>query len=89
MADLAGRGVNELHVEAGDRLNASFLREGLVDELLLYMAPRLMGSGRDMFAGAAWPSLSELPTLKFVDVVPLGSDLRLRARPQGRDDFLA
>lgn len=89
LADLAARGVNELHVEAGDRLNASFLREGLIDELLVYLAPRLMGSGHDMFAGAVWPSLAELPAWRFVDVEPIGADLRLRARPVGRDDFLA
>jgi diaminohydroxyphosphoribosylaminopyrimidine deaminase/5-amino-6-(5-phosphoribosylamino)uracil reductase len=89
LAELAGRGVNELHVEAGDRLNASFLREGLVDELLLYLAPRLMGSGYDMFAGAAWPTLAEMPALRFIDITPVGTDLRLRARPQGRDDFIA
>jgi diaminohydroxyphosphoribosylaminopyrimidine deaminase/5-amino-6-(5-phosphoribosylamino)uracil reductase len=89
LADLAARGVNELHVEAGDRLNASMLREGLVDELLLYLAPRLMGSGHDMFAGAAWPSLAEMPALRFIEIEPIGADLRLRARPLGRDDFLA
>jgi hypothetical protein len=48
-ATLAGRGVNELHVEAGHKLNGSLMREGLVDELLLYFAPTLLGSGREMF----------------------------------------
>lgn len=89
LSDLASRGVNELHVEAGDRLNASFLREGLVDELLLYLAPRLMGSGHDMFAGASWPSLAALPAWHYIDIESTGPDLRVRARPQGRDNFLA
>jgi diaminohydroxyphosphoribosylaminopyrimidine deaminase/5-amino-6-(5-phosphoribosylamino)uracil reductase len=40
LRDLAGEGVNELHVEAGHKLNGSLLREGLVDELLVYLAPR-------------------------------------------------
>ena len=54
LADLGRRGVNELHVEAGDKLNGSLLAAGLVDELLVYVAPRLLGSGRGLAAlGAA------------------------------------
>ena len=45
LADLARRGINELHVEAGEKLNASLLRAGLVDELLMYVAPKLIGDG--------------------------------------------
>lgn len=41
---LADRGINELHVEAGHKLNGSLLREGCVDELLIYLAPSLLGS---------------------------------------------
>jgi diaminohydroxyphosphoribosylaminopyrimidine deaminase / 5-amino-6-(5-phosphoribosylamino)uracil reductase len=44
LADLARRGINELHVEAGHKLNGSFVREGLVDEFLIYMAPKLLGA---------------------------------------------
>ena len=46
LADLAARGINELHVEAGHKLNGSLLRAGLVDELLVYLAPKLLGAGR-------------------------------------------
>ena len=46
LRDLAARGVNELHVEAGHRLNGALVRAGLVDEWLLYLAPQLLGSGR-------------------------------------------
>ena len=46
LADLALREVNELHVEAGFKLNGSLLREGLVDEFLIYLAPKLLGQGR-------------------------------------------
>ena len=45
LRDLAGREVNELHVEAGHKLNGSLIREGLVDELLVYLAPKLVGAG--------------------------------------------
>ncbi|MBY4612066.1 RibD family protein, partial [Rhizobium sp. 9T] len=48
LQDLAARGVNELHVEAGHKLNGSLIREGCVDELLVYLAPKLIGSGLDM-----------------------------------------
>ncbi|MFO1220481.1 MAG: bifunctional diaminohydroxyphosphoribosylaminopyrimidine deaminase/5-amino-6-(5-phosphoribosylamino)uracil reductase RibD [Burkholderiaceae bacterium] len=89
LQDLAARGVNELHVESGERLNASFLREALVDELLVYLAPRLLGSGRDMFAGAGYASLAETPGLRFVDTRAIGADLRLVARLDQRDAFLA
>jgi len=89
LADLATRGINELHVESGERLNASFLREGLVDELLLYVAPRLIGTGRDMFAGAAFAGLAQTPQLRIVDATMVGRDLRLLARMAGRDAFLA
>ena len=78
---LAERGVNELHVEAGHKLNGSLLREGLVDELLLYFAPTLLGSGREMFP---LPELSDLAgrrDLKIVDLRRVGSDIRILARP--------
>ena len=45
LAELGRREVNELHVEAGGKLNGSLLREGCVDELLLYLAPSLLGPG--------------------------------------------
>ena len=45
LRDLAAREVNELHVEAGHKLNGSLMREGLVDELLVYLAPKLLGHG--------------------------------------------
>ncbi|WP_028310446.1 bifunctional diaminohydroxyphosphoribosylaminopyrimidine deaminase/5-amino-6-(5-phosphoribosylamino)uracil reductase RibD [Derxia gummosa] len=57
LAELGRRGINELHVEAGEKLNGSLLREGCVDELLLYLAPCLIGPGRGM---AALPALAEL-----------------------------
>ncbi|MBL8318273.1 MAG: bifunctional diaminohydroxyphosphoribosylaminopyrimidine deaminase/5-amino-6-(5-phosphoribosylamino)uracil reductase RibD [Burkholderiaceae bacterium] len=89
LADLAARGINELHVESGERLNASFLRESLVDELLLYLAPRLIGTGRDMFAGAAFTGLAQTPELRIFEATMIGRDLRLVARVAGRDAFLA
>ena len=78
---LAERGVNELHVEAGHKLNGSLLREGLVDELLLYFAPTLLGSGREMFPLPEITDLSARRDLKLIDLRRVGADLRILARP--------
>ena len=81
LQDLARRGVNELHVEAGEKLNGSMLRAGLVDELLVYLAPRLLGRGRGLAAGFEPPLevLSDALSLEFFDIEMVGGDLRLRA----------
>ena len=88
LADLARRGVNELHVEAGPRLNAALLRAGLVDELLVYLAPKLLGIGREMAAFGPLADLAEASAFEFTDLARIGPDLRLLARPPGRADFL-
>ncbi len=80
LLELARREVNELHIEAGHKLNASLLRAGLVDELLVYLAPKLLGDGREMAAIGRIDSLAEAMTWRFVDVQPVGVDLRLRLR---------
>lgn len=83
LRDLAGRGVNELHVEAGFKLNGSFLREGLVDELLVYLAPKLLGPGQGMVNLGPLASLQEAVPLEFTEVQAVGPDLRLLARIRG------
>ena len=87
LRDLAIREVNELHVEAGHKLNGSFIREGLIDELLLYMAPRLLGTGQGMASFGPLQSLSEATKLQFKSTEMLGNDLRILARVAGRDQF--
>ena len=87
LLDLARREINELHVEAGEKLNGSLLREGLVDELLVYIAPRLLGPGRGIAAIGPLASLAESLNFEFVDVERVGADLRLRLRPPGRAVF--
>ena len=79
IADLAARGINELHVEAGHRLNASLLRTGLVDELLVYLAPKLIGLGREMAAIGPLERLSDALPLRFESVQRIGEDLRVNA----------
>jgi diaminohydroxyphosphoribosylaminopyrimidine deaminase/5-amino-6-(5-phosphoribosylamino)uracil reductase len=87
LTDLAQRGVNELHVEAGHKLSGSFVREGLVDELLVYQAPTLLGLGQGLASFGPIEALADALALRFVSVDRLGDDLRLIARPPGREHF--
>ncbi|MGZ8290161.1 MAG: bifunctional diaminohydroxyphosphoribosylaminopyrimidine deaminase/5-amino-6-(5-phosphoribosylamino)uracil reductase RibD [Telluria sp.] len=80
MLELGRRGINELHVEAGSKLNGSMVREGCVDELLLYLAPCLIGEAQGMFALAPIDRLDAKKTLKFHEVKQVGEDLRILAR---------
>jgi len=71
---------NEVHIEAGHKLNGSLLKAGLVDELLVYLAPQLLGPGQAM---AALPELQTLPATaawQFTDHTTLGPDLRVRLK---------
>lgn len=77
-------GVNEVHVEAGATLNTALLRAGCIDELLVYLAPTIIGPGAGMFALPALARLDERLRLEFVDVSQVGEDLRLLARLPGR-----
>ena len=84
LAALAQRGINELHVEAGVKLNGSLLREGCVDELLVYLAPCMLGdTAQGMASLAAMTSLQERVALAFKSVERVGPDLRILARIEG------
>jgi diaminohydroxyphosphoribosylaminopyrimidine deaminase/5-amino-6-(5-phosphoribosylamino)uracil reductase len=78
--DLAARHVNELHVEAGARLNGALLRTGRVDELLLYAAPTLLGDGRGLADLGELRSLDDALAFDFHDATKVGADLRILAR---------
>jgi diaminohydroxyphosphoribosylaminopyrimidine deaminase/5-amino-6-(5-phosphoribosylamino)uracil reductase len=80
MLELGRREINEVHVEAGSKLNASLVREGCVDELLVYLAPSLVGAGQGMFALPAPARLADKYELRFHAVTQVGSDLRILAR---------
>jgi diaminohydroxyphosphoribosylaminopyrimidine deaminase/5-amino-6-(5-phosphoribosylamino)uracil reductase len=84
LADLARREINEVHVEAGSKLSGSLMRAGLVDELLIYLAPQLLGPGQPMIALPELQALTQATALEFIGCDPIGPDLRLRARLQGR-----
>ena len=80
LRDLARREINELHVEAGHKLNGSFIREGLVDEYLVYLAPQLLGPGQGLANLPALSALSDSVKLAFHSVDRIGPDLRLLLR---------
>lgn len=84
LLELGSRGINELHVEAGARLNGSLLREDCVDELLVYLAPALIGPGAGMFALPPLAALDARLRLEFRDVQRIGDDVRLLARLPNR-----
>jgi diaminohydroxyphosphoribosylaminopyrimidine deaminase/5-amino-6-(5-phosphoribosylamino)uracil reductase len=81
LRELARRGCNEVHVEAGARLNAAMLEAGLVDEVLAYVAPSLIGDPARGVAQRrdALASLDARVRLAFDDVARVGDDLRIRA----------
>ena len=82
--DLGGRGINEVLVEAGSTLNGALLRAGLVDELVLYVAPQLLGdAARSMAQLGELNSLEQRVNLKWQDVRQIGDDLRIIAKVQG------
>lgn len=82
LEELARRGVNELHVEAGSRLNGSLVREGCVDEFLAYLNPSFLGDGaQGMLDLPAVDALEKKLSLKILSLERFGEDLRIVARP--------
>lgn len=81
LVELAQRGINEVHAEAGFKLNGSLLREGLVDELLLYLAPCLIGhQASGLFNLPELSTLDGKQCLQIRDLRQVGADIRVLAR---------
>ncbi len=80
--ELGKRGYNEVLVEAGTKLNGSLLSANLVDELLIYLAPHLLGEkAQGMFGLPEMTALSERCELEIKDIRQIGDDIRIIARP--------
>ena len=85
-ARLAQLDVNEVLVEAGPRLSGALLAAGLVDEWLLYIAPKLLGEGaKPMASLARLTRLESAPEFSLLDSKAVGPDLRLRLQPKRKD----
>jgi diaminohydroxyphosphoribosylaminopyrimidine deaminase/5-amino-6-(5-phosphoribosylamino)uracil reductase len=79
--ELGARGMNEIHIEAGHKLNGSLVRESLVDELVVYLAPKLLGdAARGMFNLAELTDLAQSRSLDIREVTMIGRDVRVIAR---------
>jgi diaminohydroxyphosphoribosylaminopyrimidine deaminase/5-amino-6-(5-phosphoribosylamino)uracil reductase len=82
MARLGGLEINEVWVEAGPALNGALLSAGLIDELIIYIAPHLLGAGaQGMFETAPLENLDQRWRMAFQDVRRVGADLRIIVRP--------
>jgi diaminohydroxyphosphoribosylaminopyrimidine deaminase / 5-amino-6-(5-phosphoribosylamino)uracil reductase len=82
LSHLAAREINEVLVEAGEGLNGALLSLDLVDELLIYYAPKLMGSAaKGLFALPELTQMSQAIDLQMIDMRQIGVDVRLRAKP--------
>jgi diaminohydroxyphosphoribosylaminopyrimidine deaminase/5-amino-6-(5-phosphoribosylamino)uracil reductase len=77
----ADSGFNQVLVEAGHQLSGAFIEEGLVDEIIVYVAPKLMGNNAMGLLALNVESMKNCPPLKLIDVRQLGDDLRLTYIP--------
>ena len=87
LPELARRGVNELHVEAGATLNGHLIDGDWVDEILVYLAPKLLGPGRALAALSPLSALGEAWQGEVREVRQIGPDVRMTVRPPGRERF--
>ena len=81
MRELASRSCNEVLVESGAGLAGAFYRAGLADELVVYMAPRLLGSRARPLLELPFDAMSEACDLDILDMRAVGRDWRITARP--------
>lgn len=85
--ELGRREINEVMLEAGSRLSGTMLAQGLVDEVVVYMAPDLLGAdARGMFLIPGIETMAEKQTLSFREIRMIGRDVRLTLDVQHRQD---
>ena len=85
--DLALKEINELHVEAGQTLNGALLQAGLVDEMVLYLAPQILGAGAGIARMKELTELAEAKRFEYKSSTMVGKDLRIIARMAGHEVF--
>ena len=80
---LGTRGINEVQVEAGATLAGAFMQQGLVDEVLLYVAPVLLGTqARPLFAGLQIQDMAQRMRMRVEEALHVGEDLRILLTPE-------
>ncbi|MBK8469448.1 MAG: bifunctional diaminohydroxyphosphoribosylaminopyrimidine deaminase/5-amino-6-(5-phosphoribosylamino)uracil reductase RibD [Actinomycetales bacterium] len=84
LASLQARGIHRVLLEGGPTLSAAFLAAGLVDEVVAYLAPALLGAGPSVIADLGITTITEAVRLQPIDVTILGPDVRITARPLQR-----
>ncbi|MDT0533073.1 bifunctional diaminohydroxyphosphoribosylaminopyrimidine deaminase/5-amino-6-(5-phosphoribosylamino)uracil reductase RibD [Micromonospora sp. DSM 115977] len=85
LAALHGRGIRAALLEGGPKLAGAFLAAGLVDKIVGYVAPRLLGAGPTALVDAGVNTIAEAIDLEFIDVTQVGPDLRITALPRKRE----
>lgn len=85
LAAVHARGIHHVLLEGGATLAAAFLSAGLVDELVAYVAPTLLGAGAGLVGPLGVDTIDDAIRLQTLDVTVLGDDVRLTARPTGRN----
>lgn len=82
LAEVSARGGTSLLVEGGAQVSAAFLRAGLVDSVVVYVAPLVLGGGRQVVGDLGVSTLAGALELEFDDVTALGPDIRISGRPR-------
>ncbi len=83
LSHLASQQINEVQCEGGEGLNGALMAQNLIDELIIYYAPKLMGgTAKGMFAMPEFTSMNQAIALDILDVRQIGADIRLRAKPR-------
>lgn len=80
LSELAREEVNEVHVEAGATLNGSLIQSNLVDEMIWYVAPKLLGNGAPIADIGTLDNIFESPQFKFISTEMIDNDIRIIAR---------
>ncbi len=81
LAQLAGRGIHHALLEGGPTLAGAFVRDGLVDEVIAYVAPAVLGGGPSPVADLGIDTIADALRLTLTDVTVVGTDVRITARP--------
>jgi diaminohydroxyphosphoribosylaminopyrimidine deaminase/5-amino-6-(5-phosphoribosylamino)uracil reductase len=86
LTELFDRGIRRVLLEGGPTLAAAYLREGLVDEVVMHLAPKLLGAGPSLVGDLGIPTIGGALSLAVVDVTRLGGDVQVRLRPTRHTD---